>query len=79
MPRIDFLKKNLGQVDLGRGRRSTMGNIDKDGRYWHGEIEISVEIISYYSWQRDYTPVAAMSAGKQLSLKSSLNLKWRKK
>ena len=73
MPRIDFLKKKMGQVDLGRGRPSTqsdhtvvadcltqlskvsMGNIDKDGRYWHGEIEISVEINSYHSRQRDYT------------------------
>ena len=52
-----------------------MGNIDKDGRYWHGEIEISVEITSYHSRQRDYTPVVAMSAGKQPSLKSSLHFK----
>ena len=71
MSRIDILKKSLGQVDLGKGRRSTLlsptadcltqlskfsvGNIDKDGRYWHGEIEISVEITSYHSRQLDYT------------------------
>ena len=68
MPQIDFLKcPPLGQVDLGRGRQSlsptagsltqlskvSMGNIDKDGRNWHGEIEISVEIsqiTSYHSF-----------------------------
>ena len=27
----------------------SMGNIDKDGIYWHGEIEIGVEITSYHS------------------------------
>ena len=35
-----------------------MGNIDKGGRNWHGEIEISVEkspVTSYHSRQRDYT------------------------
>ena len=51
-----------------------MGNIDKDDRYWQGEIEISVEITSYHSRQRDYT-LAAMSTGKQPSLKSSLYFK----
>ena len=69
MPRIDFLKTPLGRVDLGRGRLSptavcltqlvSMGNIDKDDRYWQGEIEIPVEITSYHS-------LAAMSAGKHL-------------
>ena len=45
------------------------GNIDKDGRYWHGEIDISVEITSYHSRQRDYT------RRYERSLKSSLHFK----
>ena len=88
MPRIDFIKKNLGRVDLGRGRRTTpfsptadclthlskvsMGNIDKDGRYWQGEIEISVDISSYHG---SVITLAAMSAGEKPSLKSSLHFK----
>ena len=52
----------------------SMGNIDKDGRYWHGEIKISVEITSYLIHGSLIT-LAAMSAGRQPSLKSSLHFK----
>ena len=40
-PKADCLRDCLTHLS-----KVSIGNIDKDGRYWHGEIEISVEITS---------------------------------